>query len=420
MLITMLYIMQHISKLPHYYSVVPKEIINFATFLNQNRKNMKAFVFPGQGAQFVGMGKDLYENSALAKELFEKANDILGYRITDIMFEGTDEDLRQTKVTQPAVFLHSVISALCMGDDFKPEMTAGHSLGEFSALVAAGALSFEDGLKLVYARAMAMQKACEAQPSTMAAIIALPDEKVEEICEAISKEGEVVVAANYNCPGQIVISGSIEGINKACEQMKAAGAKRALPLKVGGAFHSPLMSPYINITSFTIIERLNTIETPWSVKRKFFYLCDHRKIFWKCFPHMPFSGCYTTFVHEASLLSLVQPEIFLNILAQIRLHFHKFPVQNILVLTFRLLLLSGGLHVLEQKLPDHPSSLRFLLYILVRHPQGIQLVHCIPSTVSKYLLHSGHIVPLRLSFHCLQIGKILYTLVFFWHPSLDK
>ena len=189
MLITMLYIMQHISKLPHYYSVVPKEIINFATFLNQNRKNMKAFVFPGQGAQFVGMGKDLYENSALAKELFEKANDILGYRITDIMFEGTDEDLRQTKVTQPAVFLHSVISALCMGDDFKPEMTAGHSLGEFSALVAAGALSFEDGLKLVYARAMAMQKACEAQPSTMAAIIALPDEKVEEICEAISKEG---------------------------------------------------------------------------------------------------------------------------------------------------------------------------------------------------------------------------------------
>ena len=205
---------------------------------------MKAFVFPGQGAQFVGMGKDLYENNPLAKELFEKANDILGYRITDIMFEGTDEDLRQTKVTQPAVFLHSVISALCMGDAFKPEMTAGHSLGEFSALVAAGALSFEDGLKLVYARAMAMQKACEAAPSTMAAIIALPDEKVEEICTQVTKEtGEVVVAANYNCPGQVVISGSIEGINKACELMKAAGAKRVLPLKVGGAFHSPLMNP---------------------------------------------------------------------------------------------------------------------------------------------------------------------------------
>ena len=202
---------------------------------------MKAFVFPGQGAQFVGMGKDLYENSALAKELFEKANDILGYRITDIMFEGTDEDLRQTKVTQPAVFLHSVISALCKNDDVKPEMTAGHSLGEFSALVVAGALSFEDGLKLVYARAMAMQKACEAEPSTMAAIIALADEKVEEICASI--EGEVCVAANFNCPGQIVISGSIAGIEKACELMKAAGAKRALPLKVGGAFHSPLMNP---------------------------------------------------------------------------------------------------------------------------------------------------------------------------------
>lgn len=202
---------------------------------------MKAFVFPGQGAQFVGMGKDLYENSALAKELFEKANDILGYRITDIMFEGTDEDLRQTKVTQPAVFLHSVISALCMGDDFKPEMTAGHSLGEFSALVAAGALAFEDGLRLVYARALAMQKACEATPSTMAAILGLADEKVEEICASI--EGEVCVAANYNCPGQIVISGSVPGIEKACELMKEAGAKRALPLKVGGAFHSPLMDP---------------------------------------------------------------------------------------------------------------------------------------------------------------------------------
>jgi [acyl-carrier-protein] S-malonyltransferase len=204
---------------------------------------MKAFVFPGQGAQFVGMGKDLYENTPLAKELFEKANEILGYRITDIMFEGTDEDLRQTKVTQPAVFLHSVISALCMGDEFKPEMTAGHSLGEFSALVAAGALSFEDGLKLVYARAMAMQKACEAHPSTMAAVISLEDDKVEEICDQVTRGGDVVVAANYNCPGQIVISGTIEGIAKACEKMKEAGAKRALPLNVGGAFHSPLMNP---------------------------------------------------------------------------------------------------------------------------------------------------------------------------------
>ena len=206
---------------------------------------MKAFVFPGQGAQFVGMGKDLYDNNPLAKELFEKANDILGYRITDIMFEGTDDELKQTKVTQPAVFLHSVISALCMGDDFKPAMTAGHSLGEFSALVAAGALSFEDGLKLVYARAMAMQKACEAAPSTMAAIIALPFETIESICEEISKKGDkgVVVPANYNCPGQLVISGNIDAINEACEQLKAAGAKRALPLKVGGAFHSPLMQP---------------------------------------------------------------------------------------------------------------------------------------------------------------------------------
>ena len=205
---------------------------------------MKAFVFPGQGAQFVGMGKDLYENNPLAKELFEKANDILGYRITDIMFEGTDEELKQTKVTQPAVFLHSVISALCMGDAFDPKMTAGHSLGEFSALTAAGALSFEDGLKLVYARAMAMQKACEAQPSTMAAIIALPFDKIEEICAEVSKMGKgVVVPANYNCPGQLVISGDFDAINEACEQLKAAGAKRALPLKVGGAFHSPLMQP---------------------------------------------------------------------------------------------------------------------------------------------------------------------------------
>ena len=202
---------------------------------------MKAFVFPGQGAQFVGMGKDLYDNSPLAKELFEKANDILGYRITDIMFEGTDEDLRQTKVTQPAVFLHSVISALCMGDKFQPEMTAGHSLGEFSALVAAGALSFEDGLKLVYARAMAMQKACEATPSTMAAIIGLADEVVEDICKSI--ENEIVVPANYNSPGQIVISGTMKGVELACAKATEAGAKRALPLKVGGAFHSPIMEP---------------------------------------------------------------------------------------------------------------------------------------------------------------------------------
>ena len=204
---------------------------------------MKAFVFPGQGAQFVGMGKDLYEGNPLAKELFDKANDILGYKITDIMFNGTDEELKQTKVTQPAVFLHSVISALCMGDAFAPSMVAGHSLGEFSALVAAGALSFEDGLKLVYARAMAMQKACDAAPSTMAAIIGLPDEKVEEICAEVNKEGHVCVPANFNCPGQLVISGNIEAINEACEKLKAAGAKRALPLKVGGAFHSPLMQP---------------------------------------------------------------------------------------------------------------------------------------------------------------------------------
>ena len=200
----------------------------------------KAYVFPGQGAQFVGMGKDLYESSPLAKELFEKANEILGFRITDLMFEGTDEYLKQTKVTQPAIFLHSVILAKTLREEFKPDMTAGHSLGELSALVAAGALSFEDGLKLVYARALAMQKACEIEPSTMAAIIALPDEKVEEICNSID---DVVVPANYNCPGQIVISGSISGIDKACELMKEAGAKRALPLKVGGAFHSPLMEP---------------------------------------------------------------------------------------------------------------------------------------------------------------------------------
>lgn len=201
---------------------------------------MKAYVFPGQGAQFVGMGKDLYENNAEAKEMFEKANEILGFRITDLMFNGTEEDLKQTKVTQPAIFLHSVILAKSLGDEFRPDMVAGHSLGEFSALVAAGALSFEEGLKLVSKRAHAMQKACEAQPSTMAAVLALPDEKVEELCAEVD---DVVAPANYNCPGQVVISGTISGIDAACEKMLAAGAKRALKLKVGGAFHSPLMQP---------------------------------------------------------------------------------------------------------------------------------------------------------------------------------
>jgi [acyl-carrier-protein] S-malonyltransferase len=201
---------------------------------------MKAYVFPGQGAQFVGMGKDLYEHYTLAKELIEKANELLGFRITDLMFSGTDEDLRQTKVTQPAIFLHSVILAKALGSNFKPDMTAGHSLGEFSALVAAGALSFENGLILVSQRAMAMQKACELQRSTMAAILGLDDEVVEKICSDIDA---VVVPANYNSPGQIVISGSIEGIDMAIEKLSAAGAKRAIKLPVGGAFHSPLMEP---------------------------------------------------------------------------------------------------------------------------------------------------------------------------------
>jgi len=201
---------------------------------------MKAYVFPGQGAQFVGMGKDLYDQSMLARQMFENANDILGFRITDLMFAGTDEDLRQTKVTQPAIFLHSVILATTLGDAFQPDMVAGHSLGEFSALVANKALSFEDALLLVSARATAMQKACEKEPSTMAAILGLDDAKVEEICKSID---EIVVPANYNSPGQLVISGSFKGIEVACEKLKAAGARRALPLKVGGAFHSPLMEP---------------------------------------------------------------------------------------------------------------------------------------------------------------------------------
>ena len=219
---------------------------------------MKAYIFPGQGSQFSGMGKELYENSSLANGLFSRANEILGFRITDTMFSGTDEDLKQTKITQPAIFLHSVILAKTLGESFQPNAVAGHSLGEFSALVSANALTFEDGLSLVYKRAMAMQKACEANPSTMAAILNLDDKIVEDICAEISKSGEVVVAANYNCPGQLVISGSIKGVNIACEKLKAAGAKRALVLPVGGAFHSPLMEPAkkeleaaINATNFS-------------------------------------------------------------------------------------------------------------------------------------------------------------------------
>lgn len=204
---------------------------------------MKAFVFPGQGAQFVGMGKDLYEKHPIARQYFDSANDILGFDITDIMFDGTDEELKQTKVTQPAVFLHSVINALCLGDDFNPDMVAGHSLGELSALTAAGCLSFESGLMLVSARAKAMQKACELRPSTMAAIIALDDDVIEGICSEVSNGDEIVVPANYNCPGQLVISGTVDAVNTACTMLKEAGAKRALILNVSGGFHSPMMQP---------------------------------------------------------------------------------------------------------------------------------------------------------------------------------
>lgn len=228
-----------------FYAPTGKRVTNykFYIFAETELKMKHAYVFPGQGSQFPGMGKEHYENSAFAKKLFEQANEILGFRISDIMFTGSDEDLKQTRVTQPAVFLHSVIAYKSI-ENAKPDMVAGHSLGEFSALVANGTLSFEDALKLVFIRAQAMQKACEMNPSTMAAVLALADDKVEAICEEIQKEtGEVVVPANYNCPGQLVISGSLKGIEIACERMKAAGAKRALVLPVGGAFHSPLMQP---------------------------------------------------------------------------------------------------------------------------------------------------------------------------------